>query len=328
MSCLPADSKRRKGVAVASTVKPLTPGKVRTYPLASRPSKVSPADFARPPRRGERVSGLIAGLPGLLSAKDLKELLELLHRARTREKTILWAMGAHVIKAGLSPVVIDLMKDGWISGLALNGAGIIHDFELAFAGRTSEDVAAQIQEGRFGMAEETGTMLNRAIREGAEAGLGLGESVGRMIARSRFPYKKLSLLGTAFRLGLPVTVHVAVGTDIIHMHPEASGEAIGACSLRDFYLFCGLVEGLDGGGVYLNVGSAVILPEVFLKAVSLLRNRGRRLDGFSTAVFDFIKHYRPAENVVRRPLGKKGKGFYFVGPHEILIPLLASALKG
>lgn len=302
--------------------------KIRTYPLASRPSKVSRDDFAKPPRRGERVSDLIAGLPGLLSARDLKDFLSLLRQARAGKKAIVWAMGAHVIKAGLSPVLIDLMKDGWVTGLALNGAGIIHDFELAYAGRTSEDVEAQIKSGRFGMAEETGAYLNKAINEGAAAGKGLGESVGAMIARSPFRYKKWSLLGQAAELGLPVTVHVAVGTDIIHMHPEASGEAIGAASLRDFHRFCGLIRGLDGGGVFLNVGSAVILPEVFLKAVSLIRNRGESLDGFSTAVFDFIKHYRPSENVVRRPLGKKGKGFYFVGPHEILIPLVAAALKG
>jgi len=312
---------------VAYSIKPLKRGKVRTYPLASRPSKVSPADFARPPRRGETVSGLIAGFPDLLSARDFKELLALLRRARSLKKPVVWAMGAHVIKAGLSPVLIDLMKDGWISGLALNGAGIIHDFELAFAGRTSEDVGAQIKTGKFGMAAETGDLLNRAISEGAAAGLGLGEAVGRMIAGSKFPYKKWSLLGTAYKLGLPVTVHVAVGTDIIHMHPKADGAAIGETSLRDFYLLCGLVRELNGGGVFLNVGSAVILPEIFLKAVSLVRNRGGRLDGFSTAVFDFIKQYRPAENVARRPLGKKGKGFYFVGPHEILIPLLAAALK-
>ena len=313
---------------MAYSIKPLKPGKIQTYPLASRPSKVGRADFAKPPRRGGRVSDLVDGLPDLLAARDFKELLELLRGARTKGKLIVWAMGAHVIKAGLSPVLIDLMKDGWVSGLALNGAGIIHDFELAFAGRTSEDVASEIRTGRFGMAAETGDLLNAAITRGAASGLGLGESVGAMIARSRFPYRKLSLLGTAYRLGIPVTVHVAVGTDIIHMHPQASGEAIGASSLRDFYLFCGLVRNINGGGVFLNVGSAVILPEVFLKAVSLLRNRGERLDGFSTAVFDFIKHYRPAENVARRPLGKKGKGFYFVGPHEIWIPLLAASLKG
>lgn len=236
-------------------------------------------------------------------------------------------MGAHVIKAGLSPVLIDLMKDGWVGGLALNGAGIIHDFELAFAGRTSEDVGARIRTGRFGMAAETGDMLNRAISEGAASGLGLGEAVGRMIAGAKLPYAKWSLLATAYKLGIPVTVHVAVGTDIIHMHPEADGAAIGAASLRDFHLFCGLVRDLNGGGVFLNIGSAVILPEVFLKAVSLVRNQGGRLDDFSTAVFDFLKQYRPAENVARRPLGKKGRGFYFVGPHEILVPLLAAALK-
>jgi hypothetical protein len=302
--------------------------KIRTYPLASRPSKVTLDDFAKPPRRGGRFSDFLAGLPGLLSARDFKELVGLLRAARTSKKPILWAMGAHVIKTGLAPVLIDLMKDGWVGGLALNGAGIIHDFEVAFAGRTSEDVAVQIREGRFGMAAETGAFLNRAIAEGAAEGRGLGESVGRMIARSRFPFKKLSLLGAAYRLGIPATVHVAIGTDIIHMHPDASGEATGAASLRDFHLFCEEVRRLDGGGVFLNIGSAVILPEVFLKAVSVIRNRGSRLDGFSTAVFDFIKHYRPAENVVRRPLGKKGKGYYFVGPHEIMIPLLAAALKG
>ena len=312
---------------MAYSIKPLKPGTVRTYPLASRPSKVSPADFARPPRRGETVTGLIAGLPGLLSARDFKELLALLRRAKALKKPIIWAMGAHVIKAGLSPVLIDLMKDGWVDGLALNGAGIIHDFEIAYAGRTSEDVGAQIQTGRFGMAAETDDLLNRAITEGAAQGLGLGEAVGKMIAGSRFPHKKWSLLGTAYKLGLPVTVHVAIGTDVIHMHPKADGAAIGATSLRDFYLLCGLVRELNGGGVFLNIGSAVVLPEVFLKAVSLVRNRGGRLDGFSTAVFDFLKQYRPAENVARRPLGKKGKGFYFVGPHEILIPLLAAALK-
>jgi hypothetical protein len=219
------------------------------------------------------------------------------------------------------------MESGWISGLALNGAGIIHDFELAYAGRTSEDVASRIRTGRFGMARETGEWLNEAIRRGADEDIGLGEAVGTMIAGSSFPHKKLSLLAAAARLGIPVTVHVAIGTDIIHMHPRASGEAIGKTSLRDFFLFSALVRGLDGGGVFLNLGSAVVLPEVFLKAVSLVRNQGYTLDGFSTAVFDFVRHYRPAENVTKRPLGRKGRGYYFVGPHEILIPLLAAALK-
>jgi len=273
------------------------------------------------------MSRFIRNLPNFLAAKDFRDFLELLRNARKRRKAIIAAMGAHVLKVGLSPVLIDLMKDGWINAVALNGAGVIHDFEIAFCGGTSEDVGSQVQKGRFGMARETGEMLNEAIRQGAEKGQGLGEAVGRMIARSKLPYKRFSLLGSAYRLGIPVTVHVAIGTDTIHFHPQADGEALGKTSLKDFFLFSGLVRKLDGGGVFMNIGSAVILPEVFLKAVSLVRNKGYRLENFSTAVFDFLHHYRPDQNVVRRPLGKKGKGFYFIGPHEILIPLLAAALK-
>jgi hypothetical protein len=300
---------------------------LRTYSLAGRPSKVDIRDFAHPVRRGASFSDFVASWPGFLAARDFREFVDLMGRARGKRKPLLWAMGAHVIKVGLSPILIDLMKEGWVSGLALNGAGIIHDFEIAFAGRTSEDVETQIRDGRFGMARETGELLNAAIRAGADEGLGLGEAVGRMIDASRFPHRNLSLLGSAHRLGIPVTVHVALGTDIIHFHPRASGEAIGRTSLRDFFRLAELVRGLHGGGVFLNVGSAVLLPEVFLKTVSFIRNQGIALDGFSTAVFDFIRQYRPSENVVRRPLGKKGRGFYFVGPHEILIPLLAAALK-
>jgi hypothetical protein len=273
------------------------------------------------------MSRFIRNLPNFLAARDFREFLCLLENARKRRKAIIAAMGAHVLKVGLSPVLIDLMKNGWISAVALNGAGVIHDFEIAFCGGTSEDVKSQVKKGRFGMARETGEMLNEAIRQGAKKGLGMGEAVGRMIARSKLPYKRFSLLGSAYRLGIPVTVHVAIGTDTIHFHPQADGEALGKTSLEDFFLFSGLVRRLDGGGVFMNIGSAVILPEVFLKAVSLVRNKGYRLENFSTAVFDFIHHYRPDQNVVRRPLGKKGKGFYFIGPHEILIPLLAAALK-
>ncbi len=273
------------------------------------------------------MSRFIRTLPNVLAGKDFRDFLGLLYEARKRGNVILAAMGAHVLKVGLSPVLIDLMKDGWLSAVALNGAGIIHDFEIALCGQTSEDVESQIKHGRFGMAEETGQMLNEAIRRGAEDGLGLGEAVGRMIARSNFPHKRFSLLGSAYRLGIPVTVHVAIGTDTIHFHPRADGEALGKASLKDFFLFCGLVRRLDGGGVFMNVGSAVLLPEVFLKAVSFVRSKGYRLEHFSTAVFDFLHHYRPDQNVVRRPLGKKGRGFYFIGHHEILIPLLAAALK-
>jgi hypothetical protein len=273
------------------------------------------------------MSRFIRNLPNFLAARDFREFLTLLRNARKRRRAIIAAMGAHVLKVGLSPVLIDLMNDGWINAIALNGAGVIHDFEIALSGRTSEDVESQIKKGRFGTARETGEMLNEAIRQGAEKGLGMGEAVGRMIARSKLPYKRFSLIGSAYRQGIPVTVHVAIGTDTIHFHPQADGEAMGKTSLEDFFLFSGLVRGLDGGGVFMNIGSAVILPEVFLKAVSLVRNKGYRLENFSTAVFDFLHHYRPDQNVVRRPLGKKGRGFYFIGPHEILIPLLAAALK-
>jgi len=311
---------------VAYKERPLSPAGLTTYPLRSRSSKVRVADLAKVARPGDPVARFVQGLPRFLAAKDLRELTAAMTKARRGRKALIWAMGAHVLKVGLSPVLIDLMKSGWISAVALNGAGIIHDFELAYAGATSEDVESQIKAGRFGMARETGERLNEAILRGAEDGLGLGESVGRMIAESDFPFRRWSLLGTAYRLGIPATVHVAIGTDVIHMHPRVSGEALGATSLKDFFLLAGLIRGLNGGGVFLNIGSAVVLPEVFLKAVSLVRNQGRALDGFTTAVFDFHHHYRPAQNVVRRPLGKKGKGYYFVGHHEIMIPLLAAAL--
>jgi len=287
---------------------------------------VAVRDFAKPFRPESGLAGFIDSLPNILAGKDFRDFLGLLRTARSKKKAILFGLGAHVIKVGLSPVLIRLMKDGWISGVALNGAGIIHDFEIAFCGGTSEDVAVQLKGGRFGMARETGEMLNAAIRSGARRGCGLGAAVGGMIARSRLPFKKLSLLASAHDLGIPVSVHVAIGTDTIHFHPRSSGEALGKTSLADFFLYCSLLEKLEGGGVYINIGSAVVLPEVFLKAVSYVRNRGTRLERFSTAVFDFLYHYRPEQNVVRRAVGKKGRGFYFIGHHEIMVPLLAAAL--
>jgi hypothetical protein len=299
---------------------------LKTYPLRGRRCKVDAAAFAKPVPAGASFAAFLGSLPDVLASRDFRAFLGLVKKARRDGKPVLFGCGAHVIKVGLQPVLIDLMELGFVQGLALNGAGIVHDFEIAFAGRTSEDVAERIRDGSFGAARETGEFLNRAIRDGVKDGLGLGASVGRMIAGSRFPFRKLSLLAAACRLGIPVTVHVAVGTDIIHFHPSADGAAIGEGSLRDFFTFASLVGMLDGG-VYVNVGSAVLLPEVFLKAVSFVRNKGIRLDRITTAVFDFNRHYRPEENVVRRPLGKRGRGFYFVGPHEIMIPLLAAGLK-
>lgn len=305
----------------------LTPQGLRTYPLRSRSSRVTTSRFAKVLGPEPTVAELIRSLPRFLAAEDFRIFIARLRRARARKRPILAGCGGHVIKVGLTPVLVDLMKGGWLTGLALNGAGIIHDFEVAFAGRTSEDVRAEVRTGRFGMARETGAWLNAVIREGAAAGLGLGEAVGRMISRSGFRYRRLSLLANAYELGVPVTVHVAVGADIIHFHPGADGAALGETSLRDFFRFCALLAAGEGGGAYLNIGSAVILPEVFLKAVSFVRNKGARLDDFTTAVFDFNRHYRPEQNVVLRPLGRQGKGFYFVGPHELLVPLLAAVLK-
>lgn len=308
-------------------VKPLSPGGLKTYSLKSRKDKVNINNFAQILGAEKSFTRFVRSLPNILAGSDFKEFISVMGKAKKRNKAIIFGLGAHVIKVGLSPIIIDLMKEGWITALALNGAGIIHDFEIAFTGQTSEDVQLQIKNGHFGMAQETGQMLNDAINSGEEKGLGLGEAVGEMIATSDFPYKDMSLLSVAYNLNLPVTVHVAIGTDIIHFHPEVKGEAIGNASLKDFFLFCSLLEKLEDGGVFVNIGSAVILPEVFLKALSFIRNKGRLLENFSTAVFDFIHHYRPYENVVKRPHGKKGRGFYFTGHHEIMIPLLAVSLK-
>lgn len=308
-------------------IKPLSPNKVKTYSLKSRKSKVDTRTFAKVIAGDDPISSFVDSLPDTLAGRDFRSFIKRTRKAKEGNKPIIFALGAHVIKVGLNPIIIDLMKSGWISALAFNGAGIIHDFEIAFAGQTSEDVATQIKDGRFGMAKETGELLNNAITRGAKKNIGLGEATGDMISSSGFPHKDLSILSCAYDLNIPVTVHVAIGTDIIHCHPDVDGAAVGKISLYDFFLFCSIVERLDGGGVYVNIGSAVVLPEIFLKAVSFVRNRGSELKNFSTAVFDFNLHYRPYENVVRRPLMNKKNGFYFIGHHEIMIPLLAASLK-
>jgi len=310
-----------------SKLKPFPQDEIQTYSLQSRKSKISIKEFSKPFSLKEGIDQFIESLPDILAGKDFKEFLSLMHKARRKRKAIIFALGGHVIKVGLNPLLIRLMEEGWISGLALNGAGIIHDFEIAYSGNTSEDVADQISRGRFGMARETGDLLNRAINSVKGQEVGLGAAVGEMIDSSDFPFKDFSILGAAHRLDIPTTVHVAIGTDTIHFFPLADGEALGGASLRDFFLFCSLLRNLDGGGVFINVGSAVILPEVFLKGVSYVRNRGVPLENFSTAVFDFVHQYRPYQNVVKRPLGKKGKGFYFIGHNEIMIPLLAASLQ-
>jgi hypothetical protein len=300
---------------------------VSTYPLASRQSKVQHAAFARPWDPSTGVAGWIDSLPRLLAADDLRAVASALRQAHAGGRAIIWGLGAHVIKTGLAPVLIDLMERGFVSAIALNGAGLIHDFEVALAGATSEDVEAALGPGQFGMAEETGRDLNQAIATGVARGQGIGQAVAAHLDALAPPFAHLSLLCASARLGVPVTVHVAVGTDIIHMHPAASGEAIGAGSLRDFRHFTSFVSAL-AGGVYLNCGSAVMLPEVFLKAVALARNAGVSLDGLTTVNLDFLRLYRPETNVVRRPVAGVGKGYSIVGHHEILIPLIAAAIKG
>jgi hypothetical protein len=298
---------------------------VKTYPLRSRPSKVSLAQFATPYKKGSGIDGLLRSLPGLLAAQDFKDVIAAIVTAKKDGRALVWGLGAHVLKTGLSPILVDLMARGFVSAIATNGAGVIHDFEIALSGNTSEDVDATLGPGTFGMAEETGTQLNRAINEGVGAGLGLGQSVGKYLDTAKPPFAQISVMATAWRLQIPVTVHVAVGTDIIHMHPHASGAAIGEGSLRDFKYFVSTVAHLERG-VYLNCGSAVVLPEVFLKAVAIARNDGRPLDGLTTVNLDFLRQYRPLTNVVTRPTSGSGKGYALTGHHELVIPLLAAAL--
>ncbi len=304
---------------------PLSFTKIRSYSLTDRKSKVDTRDFARTWSPGDSMSTWLENLPDILAAKDLMQIRDRVVKAVLGEKKVLLTMGAHPIKVGLNPIIIDLMERGVIGGLAMNGACIIHDSELAMAGKTSEDVASEIGSGNFGMAEETGRFLNLAINQGAEKGLGLGESVGNMLLKEAFPFNRYSILARARELDIPVTVHVAIGTDIIHFHPLANGGHIGNTSHLDFRIFCRLVSELDKG-VLINLGSAVILPEVFLKAISVARNLGHRVRDITTVNMDFIRHYRPMTNVVHRPTLDGGKGFSLVGHHEIMFPLLAAAV--
>ncbi len=304
---------------------PLSFEGVKRRSIGERASKVREGDLATPLKKGASLREFLEGLPDILGARDLIALAKEIGESRKKGRPVILGMGAHVIKTGLSPVIIDLMEEDIITGVAMNGAGIVHDFELALAGKTSEDVDREIDEGMFGMTEETGKILNSAIKRGVERGYGIGEAVGREILES-CPNREISILAAGVRLNKPVTVHVALGTDIIHIHPEVDGKAIGEGGMRDFRIFCGLVKDLEGGA-YINAGSAVILPEVFLKALTLVRNLGYRVERFVTANMDFIQHYRPLTNVVRRPTKKGGKGFSLTGHHEIMLPLLAAAVK-
>lgn len=306
-------------------IKPLDFSGLKTYSLHDRHSKVTVDHFGTPLEKNSTLRSFLASLPDQLLGHDFPELVRCLAKAHRSERSILVGMGAHVIKVGLNPILIDLMERSIITGLAMNGACIIHDAEIAMAGSTSEEVGDVLGDGAFGAAQETGEVLNGAISRGAGKGIGMGQAVGEYLLAGDFPHNDKSLLATAAKLKIPVTVHVAIGTDIIHIHPSVSGADIGATSHHDFRLFCAEVAGLQGGA-YLNIGSAVLLPEVFLKALTLVRNLGHRVDNFTTANFDFIKQYRSLTNVVHRPTAQGGRGYNVTGHHELMIPLLAASL--
>ncbi len=307
------------------SIQPLDFNQLNTYSLYDRHSRVSVEDFASPVKPGMSMIEFINCLPNQLSGADFPEFIRRVAGAVRQEKTVIMGMGAHVIKVGLNPILIDLMERGIISSIAVNGAGIIHDSEIAMAGQTSEDVAEVLGQGAFGAAKETGEFLNLAINCGAKKNIGMGEAVGQALVEAGFPHNSRSLLARAYQLNIPVTVHVAMGTDIIHIHPDADGAAIGKTGHLDFKIFSGLVSNLQDG-VYCNIGSAVLLPEVFLKALTVAINLGHEVKNITTANFDFIRHYRPAVNVVQRPVLESGRGFNFTGHHELMIPLFAAAL--
>jgi hypothetical protein len=310
-------------------IKPISLENVTTYPLTERQSKVTAEDFARPINSQSTLNDFLNSLPNILAVRSLRELAAQIKRARDLKRSIIWGIGGHVVKTGLTPIIIDLMQHGFVTAIAANGSVLVHDAEIALIGSTSEDVDASLGAGQFGAAEETGKLLNVAAQSGAKDQLGLGEAIGRSLLEMNPPNKSRSLLCTSYQMRIPFTAHVAIGADIPHFHPGIDGASLGITTHTDFRLFSELVRRMDSGGVYLNIGSAVILPEVFLKAVTLVRNLGYQLADFTTANFDFIQSYRPLTNVVRRPVSgeAKGRGYSITGHHELTIPLLAAELK-
>lgn len=302
--------------------------KVKTYPIKDRKNLVKIENFAKLIPQNATFKQFVDSLPDILIGTDLKNLIKSIGQAYHQKRPILWAFGAHVIKCGLSPIIIELMKQGLVTAIAINGAGVIHDFEIALIGQTSEDVSKSLLDGSFGMASETGAFINEAIKEGAKDNFGIGRAVGKMISTQKFAYREYSILSQGFELNIPITTHIAIGTDIIYQHPNLCPEAIGKGSMIDFRIFANQVSKLGNGGVFLNIGSAVIIPEVFLKALTIARNLGYEVEDFITANFDMIMHYRPMTNVVKRPVSKGGKGYSFIGHHEIMIPLLAFGILG
>jgi hypothetical protein len=314
-------------MSIYEDLKPISLDEVKTYPLASRPSKVTVEDFAKPITEDVSLRDYLASLPNILARQSVRELATRMRRAKSLNKPIIWGIGGHVIKTGLAPIIIDLMKRGFVNAIAGNGSVLVHDAEIAMAGSTSEDVDATLGEGVFGGAEETGKLLNEAARIGANEGTGLGEAAGSALLRLKPKHEAVSVLCASYKARVPLTIHLTIGGDIAHFHPGTDGAALGATSHADFLLLAEVVRRMNGGGVYLNIGSAVTLPEVFLKCVTLARNLGHELEDLTTANFDFIQSYRPLTNVVRRPTaGGAGRGFAVTGHHELTIPLLAAEL--
>ena len=312
-------------MSIYQNLEPINLEKIKTYALAERPSKVTTADFARSIGSDESLKSFLEKLPDILAVKSLREIAAQIRRAKKLNKPVIWGIGGHVVKTGLAPILIDLMERGFVSAIAANGSVLVHDTEIALVGFTSEDVDATLGAGDFGAARETGEILNSAAKRGQLDKIGLGEAMGRELIEQKPAHADVSLLCQTYEHKIPFTAHLAVGADIGHFHASCDGAALGATSHTDFRLFCSLVKNLDGGGVYLNLGSAVILPEIFLKAVTVVRNLGFPLADFTTANFDFIQSYRPNTNVVRRPTANgAGRGFSLTGHHEIMIPLLAA----
>ena len=307
---------------------PMSFSALKTVPIEDRGGKVTMEHMAKPYLKGSGVTGLLGSLPDILAAPAFCKIIDALLEARNRKRAILWGIGGHVVKCGLAPVLLDLMRRGFVSAFVMNGAASIHDFEIGIAGQTSEDVEAVLPDGRFGAAEETGRDMNLAILEAVRLGIGMGEGLGMCLDRIARPeFAEHCIMLQAWRSAVPVTVHVAVGTDTPHTSPHAEGAAIGAGTHHDFRLLCSLVREIHDGGAYLNVGSAVVLPEVFLKAVSVVRNLDHPLARFTTVNMDFLQHYRPKLNVVERPHAQReGKGYAITGHHELMVPLLAAAL--
>ena len=314
-------------ISVYDNFDPLDFDQIKTYKLASRPSKVTIESFAKPVEESDSLENFLDKLPDVLAVQSLRRIAGQIRRARQLKKPIVWGIGGHVVKTGLAPLIVDLMKKGFVSAIASNGSVLVHDTEIALVGFTSEDVDATLEKGDFGAARETGELLNQAARKGANDGIGLGEAMGREIDALQPDNADVSLIFQAYQNKIPLTVHLAIGADIGHFHSSCDGAALGATSHTDFKLFCAIIKQLNGGGVYLNLGSAVILPEIFLKAVTVVKNLGFPLEDFTTANFDFIQSYRPNTNVVRRPTaGGAGRGYSIPGHHELMIPLLAAQI--